>query len=231
MKMTWCMPLAAGSMCLCSLSAHAGTGLTIVAEFAIDDHPNGGLFPPPYALRLDEVFGDINATYSAATFGNATLTVLQDNAGGYVIDIAGTFHGGRDIGGVWMNPYDVDVSMQYAANVIELSNGWQVNGFSALNSGTFTRLDTNESVTLYGMESMSASDGPIGSTFVFASDGWRIDGDDSSWVGRGWMTTNDDGTMGSGLAVDWLFSARVIPAPGAMAMLGLGGLVAARRRR
>lgn len=209
----------------------AVAGETVVAEFTIQDHPNGGLLPPAYALRLDHVFGQNWATYSADSFSDATLTVLQNGAGEFLIDIAGTFHGGQDLGGAWVNEHDLTVSMRYAANVTETANGWQVDGFTTLNSGTFTRLDTNESVTLYGMESMNVSDGPIGSTFVFAADGHRIDGDDTTWVGRGWFTSNTDGTASYSPAQDWFFTATLVPAPSAMALLGLGGLAAARRRR
>lgn len=229
MTMRFGMPLAAGAVLACAGGATAG--VSVVAEFAIHDHPNGGLFPPPYALRLDDIFGDYQATYSAATFSDATLTVLQDGSGAFMIDIAGTFHGGEDNGAAWLNPYDVSVSMRYDANVVATADGWQVNGFTTLNSGTFTRLDTNDSVTLYGMESMNANDGPLGSTFVFAADGWRIAGDDTTWVGRGWLTSNDDGSAVSARAQDWFFTATVIPSPSAMALLGMGGLVATRRRR
>ena len=227
--MKFVIPATAGAVMACVGTANAG--LTTVAEFEIQDHPSSGLLPPPYALRLDEVFGQNSATYSAATFSDATLTVLQDAGGAFMIDIAGTFHGGQDNGAGWTNEHDLSVSMRYAANVVELANGWQVNGFTTLNSGTFTRMDTNESVTLFGMESMSVSDGPLGSTFVLASDGWRIDGDDSTWVGRGWLTPNTDGTPIGEPAQDWLFTATLVPAPGAAALLGMGGLIATRRRR
>lgn len=214
-----------------SISGVAFAGPTVIAEFAIHDHPEAGLLPPSYALRLDEVFGGDPATYSADTFENATLTVMQDGAGAFSINISGTFFGGPDNGSDWVNPFEIEVSMNYTANVVELANGWQVNGFTTMNSGTFTRVDTNQSVTLYGMESMNVGDGPIGSTFVFASDGHRIDGDDSTWVGRGWLTSNTDGSAIGDPAQDWLFSATIIPAPSALALLGMGGLAAARRRR
>lgn len=214
-----------------SISGVAFAGPTVVAEFAINDHPNGGLLPPSYALRLDEVFGGDPATYSADTFDNATLTVFQDGAGAYSINISGTLFGGPDNGSGWVNPFEIEVSMNYNVNVVQIANGWQVNGFTTMNSGTFTRVDTNQSVTLYGMESMNVGDGPIGSTFVLAEDGYRIDGDNSTWVGRGWLTSNDDGTAIGTPAQDWLFRATVIPSPGALALLGMGGLAAARRRR
>ncbi len=213
------------------LAGGAVAGDTVVAEFAINDHPNGGLVPPTYALRLDNIFGFEKATFSADTYSNATLTVSQDVAGAYYIDIAGTFHGGEDLGGSWGTTFDIEASFRYAANVMTTADGYQVMGFSTLNTGVFTRLDTNEDMTWYAMEDAVGDNGPVGGTFTFAEDGWMIPGDDSSWVGRGWLTMNDDGSMTAAPAQDWFFTATVIPAPGGMAMLGLGGLVAARRRR
>lgn len=213
------------------IAGAAVAGETVVAEFAINDHPNGGLVPPTYALRLDNIFGFEKGTFSADTFNNATLTVLQDAAGAYIIDIAGTFHGGEDIGGTWGTTFDIEANFRYAANVVATASGYQVTGFTTLNTGVFTRLDTNESMVWYGMEDVAGDNGPAGGTFTFAADGWNIDGDDSTWVGRGWLTMNDDGSMTAPPAQDWIFTATVIPAPSAFALLGMGGLVAARRRR
>src|SRR6056297_546387 len=107
------------SMLICAAGAALGTvgiaqaGPTVVAEFAINDHPNGGLLPPSYALRLDEVFGGDPATYSADTFDNATLTVFQDGAVSYSINISGTLFVGPDNGSDWVNPFEIEVSMNY----------------------------------------------------------------------------------------------------------------------
>lgn len=229
MKLTGTMTTGIAALVLCSGAAIAGE--TVVAEYEINDHPNGGLVPPTYALRLDNIFGFEKATFSADTFNDATLTVLQDDAGAFIIDIAGTFHGGEDIGGAWGTTFDIAANFRYAANVVATANGYQVNGFTTLNNGVFTRLDTNESTTWYGMEDSAGDNGPIGGTFTFASDGWEIPGDDSSWVGRGWLTQNDDGSMTAAPAQDWIFTANLIPAPGSLALLGLGGLAAVRRRR
>jgi hypothetical protein len=222
------LAIASGLM---TISGSALGGATVVAEYEINDHPNGGLVPPTYALRLDNIFGFEKATFSADTFNDATLTVLQDDAGGLLIDIAGTFHGGEDLGGTWGTTFDIAATFRYAANVAATANGWQVTGFTTLNNGVLTRLDTNESTVWYGMEDSIGENGPIGGTFTFAADGWKIPGDDSTWVGRGWLTQNDDGSMTAAPAQDWFFSANLVPAPGAMALLGLGGLAAARRRR
>lgn len=217
------------ALALPALGAFAGE--TVVAEYEINDHPNGGLVPPTYALRLDNVFGFAKATFSADTFNDATLTVLQDDAGAYIIDIAGTFFGGEDLGGAWGTTFGIEASFRYAANVTATSSGYQVNGFTQLNQGVLTRLDTNESDVWYAMEDTAGDNGPAGGTFTFAADGWAIDGDDSSWVGRGWLTTNDDGSMSAPPAQDWIFTANLIPAPGASVLLGFAGLALARRRR
>ncbi len=221
----------AAAIVACAGAATAG-GVDVVAEYAIHDHPNGNLNPPPYALRMDGAWGISNLTLSADVHNDATLTVSQDTGSGqFFIDIAGTFHGGEDIGAGWDSPFDVEVAMSYQVNVTAIADGWIVDGFSVLNSGSFTRLDTNEMITWYGLEDASGANGPAGETFHFASDGWRIDGDDSSWVGRGWLTPNFDGSpLGSG-SQDWIFTAELIPAPSGLALLGLAGLAGTRRRR
>lgn len=210
--------------------AHAGT--VVLNQFNINDHPQGGLVPPTYALRLDNIFGAPKATFSADVYNDATLTVLQDTATNDVyIDIQGTFHGGEDLGGSWGTTFDLDVNFRYEANVMATADGWAVTGFSLLNTGTITRLDTNETMTWYGMEDAAGDNGPVGEAFRFAADGWRIDNDDSTWVGRGWLTMNDDGSPSAAPAQDWIFTATAVPTPSSLALLGLGGLAATRRRR
>jgi hypothetical protein len=225
------MKTGLAALALASAAGGVLAGETVVAEFAIHDHPEGGFAPPTYALRLDYIFGDFRSSFSADVYNDATLTVLQDGAGSFFIDIAGTFRGGEDTGDAFSNEFDISASFRYAANITDVGNGWQVDGFTTLNSGTITRLDTNETTTWYGMTDDTGENGPIGSSFLLASDGFRITGDDSTWVGRGWLTTNDDGSMAAAPAQDWLFAASVIPSPSSMALLGMGGLIAARRRR
>ncbi len=216
------------------LSAGTVNAETVVlSEFDVIDHIQGGIAPPSYALRLDNIFfGTSTATFSANVYNNATLAVVQDTVTNDIyIDIQGTFHGGEDLGDSWGTTFDLDVNFRYEANVAETADGWVVTGFSTLNVGTITRLDTNETVTWYGMEDVPGDNGPAGEAFRFAADGWRIDNDDSSWVGRGWMTMNDDGSESAAPAQDWFFSAIPVPAPSSLALLGLGGLAATRRRR
>jgi hypothetical protein len=210
----------------------AGAAELVIAEFDIHDHPQGNLLPPSYALRMDNVFGAFNATFSADIHNDATLTVIQDTVtNDLYIDIVGTFHGGEDLGAGWGTTFDLEADFRYQANVAAVADGWAVTGFSGLSVGTFTRLDTNETPTWYDMEDAAGENGPAGETFRLAEDGWRIDNDNSSWVGRGWLTTNSDGSMMGPPAQDWFFTATVIPAPSGLALIGIGGIAACRRRR
>jgi CubicO group peptidase (beta-lactamase class C family) len=230
MKFTGLKLAAVAGLIACAGSAFAGE--LVVAEYEINDHPQGGFAPPVYALRLDNVLGFELASFSADVFNDATLTVIQDsNTNDLYIDIAGTFHGGEEVGDAWATTFDISASFRYSANVVATANGWAVDGFSLLNNGTITRLDTNETTTWYGMEDALGDNGPAGNAFTFAADGFRIDNDDSTWVGRGWLTQNDDGSMTAPPAQDWIFTANLIPAPSAMALFGFAGIATMRRRR
>ena len=57
-----------------------------------------------------------------------------------------------------------------------------------------------------------------------AGNGWEVNGFDAG-------NTNDDGSMSASGSQDWLFTANKVPAPSGIAVLGLGGMIATRRRR
>jgi len=206
-----------------TLGASAG-GLDI-GVFQLNDHPGGGENPPPYGLRLDGILGAGIATLSL-DFYNDTILTVHDNGGALSINISGTLYGGLvdNLGGyISANTYDVDFT--YTVGVNGVSNGWDVNGFDVGNIGTVTNTDTNDVTTIYGKPN------DLGLNFAFLADGHRLDGDNSSWVGRGWVTDQADGSDPYAGFRDWLFTATEVPAPGALALLGLGGLISTRRRR
>jgi len=237
MKATLC----AIAVLLCAGTAANGE-LALISLRNIHDHPQGELGPPSYALRLDDVFGDFPATFSAdaQTFSFQPLISLAQEigTGDLFITIHGTFHGGEDIGGSWDSPFDIHVYFRFQANVVLDHNSaliWRVDGFSPLNTGTITRLDTDETINLYAMEDAAGDYGPVGHTFHFAQDGWGLDPPDDpdnpnsyEWVGRGGLTTNSDGSP-TGSNLSWTFITD-IPTPGTLTLLGLGGIAAGRRR-
>ena len=207
---------------LCTAGAVANAG--VVAEYALSDHPAGDAAPPAYGLRLDNVINPGLAVLSMDHYGDSRLVVSED-AGMLSIRITGTLYGGGVASNAFVNPHTYAVDFTYSVNVAALMNGWDVNTFDVMNSGSLINMDTNKEFDLYGKADMT------GLVFQFLADGFRIHGDNSTFVGRGWLTTNADGTDSNAGAQDWLFTGTLVPAPGALALLGLGGLTATRRRR
>ncbi len=206
-----------------TLSASAG-GLTI-AEYQLSDHPAGGENPPPYGLRLDGILGAGVHTLSI-DFHDDTVLTVTDNGGTLEINISGTLYGGEVDGmGGYVSAESYAADFNYVVNVTDVGNGWEVNGFSASNGGTLTNLNTMAVTEVYGM-----TDGN-GLVLAFLEDGYRLDNDTTTWVGRGWVTDQPDGTDPHAGFRDWLFTGELIPAPSSFALFGLGGLVASRRRR
>ncbi len=215
--------IAMAAVSAAAMSASAG-GLTI-GQYLLGDHPGGGENPPPYGLRLDGIVAGGVASLSLGHHGDTILTVTDDG-GALSINISGTLYGGEVDGmGGYVSASSYTIDMDYVLGVSDEGNGWAVNGFSASNSGTLTNLDTMDVIDLYG------KDNAAGLVFAFLADGHRLDGDDDSWVGRGWITDQSDGSDPYSGYRDWLFTATKVPAPGALALLGLGGLCSARRRR
>jgi len=198
----------------------------LVAIFDLIDHPDGALNPPPYGLRVDNLLGSGQATLSIGTFSDTQLRVFEDE-GDISIQISGTLFGGVvDGSGGYESPESYEVDFTYAANVTADGGGWLVTDTNPSNTGTLTRTSTGEVIQLYSTPN-------IGETFVFRPDGHRLAGDSTSFVGRGWLTDQSDGSDPLGGTRDWLFIGieREVPAPGSVALLALGGLVGSRRRR
>ncbi|MFG0275633.1 MAG: hypothetical protein ACF8QF_11295, partial [Phycisphaerales bacterium] len=70
-------------------------------------------------------------------------------------------------------------------------------------------------------------------SFKFLPDGHRLSGDNSTWVGRGWLyATDDNGDRIGNTPQDWLFTGEAVPLPSgaALGLAGLAGLGIRRRR-
>jgi hypothetical protein len=212
-----------------ALTAFAGTALaggTLIAQFDLQDHPDANENPPPYGLRVDGIIAPGTATLSINQFSDTVLSVFDD--GGILsINIQGTLWGGGVSGGSYISAEAYEIDMNYVVGVSDLFGGWNVSGFDAMNAGTLTRVSDNTEFEIYGMPNL------VDNVLNFRPDGYRLDGDDDTWVGRGWITDQIDGTDPLDGERDWIFTAidREIPAPGAAALLAMGGLLSTRRRR
>lgn len=233
MKNSICLGAIACACVVFASGANAG-----VITYTLMDHPDGTQSPPPYGLRLDNIFGGIagnsggvtsfsfDAALADPTRDDVTLT--YDSAMGTIV-IEGEVFGGvangdtLDFGEGWY-----DFQMTYSVNVSEVGTGLSVGQNDPANSGSLVSQGNADLAAGFTIDLFDQSN----NTFLFLQDDHRLQGHPEAgqgfFVGRGWVTTNPDGSNVSGTQ-DLLFIA--VPAPSAIALAGLAGLASARRRR
>ncbi len=222
-------------------SAAFGASAAILpyGTYSLANHPDGNISPPPYGLRLDGLF---NATAQTDRFtfdfdhaqSDMKMTI-SNNGSADIITIFGTSFGGRDTGSTyandsWLGVYQI--YFQYTNGVAPMANDddWRVAGSAEMtNFGNIIAPNAQQA------NLADKSDGT--QTFRVGDENddlghRRSDGLISGW---GWLAiqqANGDYVRSpEGGADDWLFTVVVpTPLPGFLAVAGLGGLVAIRRR-
>lgn len=204
----------------------------VLQTFNLFDHPGGSVNPQAYGIRLDGFpngSGDNPATFTFENGGGSTVQLqVIDNGGNIDIRIFGTVNGNSANGGTDYGTWDLDVTYS-SVNAFGGDGGWDTNTEAAI--GALTPNDAT--ATGVGVGSVGLASKSNGSrSFEFDNDGHRIDGDSTTWVGRGWFMTG----YGNDTS-DFLFTARVAPPPlvplptgVAMATVGLAGIGLRRRR-
>ncbi|MFQ5492262.1 MAG: PEP-CTERM sorting domain-containing protein [Phycisphaerae bacterium] len=214
------------------------------------DHPDAAQDPPPYGLRLDDLFlqapvlgnvpnpvgGVTSFSFDPTNGGDMTLSVITAGTA-LNINISGTAFGGVDTGttyGFGAGLYAIDFT--YTMNVTAVpgvDGGWVVSPNNAMNNGTITALagvaDIAEGTSWQLFDQVDSANDAL----VFLQDEHRLGGFPAlaaldPWVGRGWVTYNSDGTNSSATQ-DWLFIA--IPEPSSLGLLVMGAAALLRRKR
>lgn len=224
---------------LVSLAALAAVGLAasvasgqilVPGTYRLSNHPDGNQNPPPYGLRLDELY---NATTGhdvfSFDFDDARSNVLLTYTGS-TITIAGSAWGGRDAGAVYFTDvynglYTFSFTYNVGVGIAPSDDDILVDPITdGVNVGSITT--------------------PLGNTIPLRdkSDGnftFRL-GDENNDLGHrgfngisGWGWLTHGGPNAPHVAdSDFLFTVGpLIPAPGAATALAALGLLAARRRR
>lgn len=215
--------VAGGALFAVSSIALAGTLSPGVYKLA--NHPDGNAQPPQYGLRLDELY---NATGSHDIFTfdfDDPISDVHIMYNGSAIKIYGSAVGGRDIGGAYAaDPYFgiYTFEMSYTIGVMPVPGDddiW-VDAPNHANSGWIKTplgdtkiLDDERGGNPYSIRIGDEND-DLGHRGFPGISGW------------GWLRVDGVHTDNQ----DFLFTV-VIPSPGSLAMLGLGGLLALRRRR
>ncbi len=223
-KMSIC---ALAALSLSALAGSSSAGLISNGTYDLHNHPDGSANPPLYGLRLDELY-NVTGDHDIFTFdfddARSSMTMVVTDT---TIAISGVVWGGRDTGtgyaaeattglytinflySIGVGPVAGDDDVEVAANA------------SGLNSGTILS-PTSDLISLVDYS------GSFPNTFRLGNEdndlGHRGHNGISGW---GWL--NHGG--GSHIAAsDWLFTATLVPTPGA-AVLGLAGAAMGLRRR
>ncbi|MEL6328411.1 MAG: hypothetical protein AAFR38_02020 [Planctomycetota bacterium] len=226
---------ARAAAALAALAA-GGAASANVFTFQAFNHPDGAVNNQQYGMRLDNFGPDSRVTFTmedAQGLSTVTLTLNTDIGGGQAsLTIEGTVRGNSASNGTALGEYLL--SMSYVGTFDD-----QAMLFSSFSgdqaSGTLTALSVTADSPLaqgqvldLGPKSRSGGEQLY---FGIGIPGGRLSGPDAAttWEAQGWlMSALSSGTQ------DFLFTAIPTvnpPAPGAAALVGLGGLVAARRRR
>lgn len=230
----FCAPaaLAAGAM-LWSAGGAAAANL-LPGLYRLHNHPDGNQRPPLYGARFDELY---NATSGHDVFtldfdAVQSAVYMTINAARTEIRIFGQSWGGRDTGTAYANDlyrgvYSFDFTYNIGVMLVPGDDDLVVGAPSGSNFGFITGPGSLGTTQLTD----AAMDGK---TFRLGDENNDLGHRGFSGIsGWGWMNYIRDGRMAPHVeSTDWLFTATYeIPAPGALALVGLGGLVGLRRRR
>ncbi|GJM26267.1 MAG: hypothetical protein DHS20C16_26820 [Phycisphaerae bacterium] len=218
------------------------------------NHPDGDVNPPPYGLRMDELFtqtpssgsivGGVGGitTFSFAPGDGANMTMNVNDLGGDLeINISGVAKGGVDAGGSYGYGEGLfAIDFTYSMNVEGVpgpNGGWKVTPNNVANNGTITALAGNTDITAGTEWTFWDEVNGDNDSFLVVRDEHRLAGHPGilaldPLVGRGWVTYHSNGSGSSGTQ-DFLFIADTpIPEPTSIMLLAAGcGVLGLRRNR
>jgi hypothetical protein len=192
---------------------YAPTDVDGVQTFLCHDHPQGLLAPPTYGLRIDNLIGEGEYTFSFDyTDGVETARVLLTYDETLAqIRIAGRAYGGLLDGGAWSPEASgwIDIDFVYTNSVAVYDNcardtgdDLYVTAADAFNTGTFTLDGWGGDASFSFIDRADEH----GCSFVFDND-WDSKGiddiadDPAIWSAAGWLQPGTSGNR------DWLFIA------------------------
>ncbi len=218
------------------------------------NHPDAEQDPPPYGLRLDNLFqqtpssgslvggvGGVTSFSFDPGDGSSMSMNVNDLGGDLEINISGVAKGGVDAGGTYGYGEGLfAIDFTYTMNVegvVGPMGGWKVTPNNAANNGTITALAGNADIAAGTEWTIWDQVDGNNDSFLVVRDQHRLGSYPAvsaldPLVGRGWVTYSSIGQESSGTQ-DWLFIADTpIPEPASIMLLAAGcGAVALRRNR
>lgn len=214
------------ALALCAAAGVAQAAIITPGMYTLGNHPDGAAQNPRYGMRLDELF---NATgnHDIFTFDfEAPGSQMELWYTGSTIRIWGQAWGGRDIGSNYaVEPttgfYTIDFTYNVSVSQVPGDDDLWVTAPSNSNFG-FIQGPVGGPITL--------SDERLGFGYTFRLGNEDNDAGHRGFNGiSGWGWMNHPAGAQHIASSDWLFT--IVPAPGSAALLGMGLLAVARRRR
>jgi MYXO-CTERM domain-containing protein len=239
---------------------HDRPGLRI-HERSVSTHPDGSVLPLPFSIHCKEitkmftnrsalVAGTLCVAVASAASAQTTVPPTQPLQFNYSGVASGTLDGVSFSGKAFTFTGYGNTQSRAAFNnalfvghsIAHSSTDFTIDGF---NAGSVTSQMATVSSALFGQNKVSLSLGPANSvtSFIFSisEPAWDMTGPFSGGAGSTTYNTASSGipaiqtSLGvlrfTSIASPATFTAAAVPAPGAVALIGLVGAVGARRRR
>lgn len=222
------------ALMILTVSSLAPADAILPGLYTLHNHPDGAISPPPYGLRLDNLYNVDLSNPDRFTFdfdhpSSSMYLVYNDVTQKITID--GVSHGGRDVGNAYANDsylglYTIHFEYDMNVGVVPGDDDLWSNAPSHSNFGSI--------MTPLGDTIILSDVASGGMTFRFGDEnndnGHRGFDGLSGW---GWLAMN--GARTSEGSDDWLFTATHlrVPEPATMIFLasGLVGCLSSRRRK
>lgn len=207
-------------------SVHAGT--LPAGKYQIHNHPDGSADPPPYGLRLDELY-DITGGKDDFTFDfdDASSYVTLNYTGSKIV-IHGHAYGGRDIGavyavepttGIYSFHFVYDVGVGLAPGDDDIMVVANMMNFGTITTPIGDTIDLTDKTDVSYSFRLGDENNDLGHRGFSGISGW------------GWLIHGPPGSSHV-VASDWLFTVGdLVPTPGSLAIFGIAAGALARRRR
>jgi hypothetical protein len=198
--------------------------------FPLSSHPDGGIAPPLYGLRLDGLDGDSGHEFTFDFEGPGAQMLMEIDGDDMSLRIFGQAFGGRVEDEAYIDPQVWDIDFTYA-KMIPKGDRLIADPNTPPNTGTITPMGLGPSA-IGGFPTgvpIDLVDYSGDFDFTFALEEGHRGGDGFS--GYGWLNHSPGGLQNHVSASDWLFTVVPEPRTDALLAVGLCALIAAGKLR